>query len=159
MRITTALVTAILLLLAAPQLRAADDPKLPALKAADDERVAAMTGADRARMQAVFSDDLRYAHSSGGVDTKASLTDAIVGGKTKYVSFDYQERNFTFPAPGVALMTGKANVKVVGATGENVLVLSFLAVWREEQGKWRFLAWQSARMNPPAAAATPAPAK
>ena len=155
MRTTTKLFVATLLLLTTA-VRAADDANLPALKAADDERVAAMTGADRAGLTAVFSDDLRYAHSSGGVDTKKSLTDAITSGKTKYVSFEYQERNFTFPAPGVALMTGKANVKVVGANGENVLVLSFLAVWREEQGKWRFLAWQSARMNPPA---TPAPAK
>jgi hypothetical protein len=157
MRITTSLFVATLLLLT-PGVRAADDAKIAALKAADDERVAAMTGADRARLAAILSDDLRYAHSSGGVDTKASLTDAIVGGKTKYASFDYQERNFTFPVPGVALMSGKANVKVIGASGENLLALSFLAVWREEQGKWRFLAWQSARM-PAAAPVTPAPAK
>jgi len=25
-------------------------------------------------------------------------------------------------------------------------VLSFLAVWREENGKWRFLAWQSCKL-------------
>jgi hypothetical protein len=29
-------------------------------------------------------------------------------------------------------------------------VLSFLAFWREEKGRWRFLAWQSCKL--PAAA-------
>ena len=27
-------------------------------------------------------------------------------------------------------------------------VLSFLAVWREEKGQWRFLAWQSCKLPP-----------
>src|SRR5205085_8017864 len=119
-------------------------------------RVAATLAADRARLTAILSDDLRYAHSSGGVDTKASLVDAIASGKMKYQTIDYEQREFTFPAPGIALMTGRAKFKVAGATGVNDMTLAFLAVWREENGKWRFLAWQSCRVPPPA---TPAPAK
>jgi hypothetical protein len=137
----------------------ADDPKLAAVRAADDERCAAMVAGDRARMGAIFSDELRYSHSSGGVDTKASLGEAIASGKLKYVSFDYEARDFTFPAPGVALMTGRAKVTTRSEKGENPMTLAFLAVWREEGGKWRFLAWQSARMNPPAAVPGATPGK
>jgi len=126
-------------------LHAADDA---ALVAADKARVAATIAADRAGLEAILSDDLRYAHSSGKVDTKASLIESITSGQTKYTGIDYEERTFTYPAPGIALMTGKANVKV----GTNDLVLSFLAVWREEKGTWRFLAWQSCKLTPPAAA-------
>ena len=32
--------------------------------------------------------------------------------------------------------------------------LNFLAVWREEGGKWRFLAWQSCKNPAPAAPAS-----
>ena len=32
----------------------------------------------------------------------------------------------------------------------NALDLNFLTVWREEGGKWRFLAWKSCKNPPPA---------
>lgn len=133
-------------------LHAADDSRLPALQAADDERVAATLAGDRARLTAIYSDDLHYSHSSGAVDTKASYIDALTGGRLKYVSWEYLERNFSFPAPGVALMTGKAHVKVGKVESPTEMVLAFLGVWREEQGKWHFVAWQSGKL-PDAAAA------
>jgi hypothetical protein len=126
------------------------NPKLAAVQTADKARVAAMQSGDRDKLGAIFSDDLRYAHSSGVVDTKATFIDILATGKTKYVGYDYEEQSFTFPAPGIALMTGRAHVKAVTATGEMDSVLSFLAVWREENGQWRFLAWQSCKV-PPAA--------
>jgi ketosteroid isomerase-like protein len=155
MRTTLSRIVALVLLIATTSAQAADDPRLAAVRAADDEKVAAILAADRARLDAIFSDDLRYAHSSGGVDTKASYVDAVASGRTKYVVYEYQERNFTLAAPGVALMTGKIHAKstnAAGATNDNVL--GFLAVWREENGKWRFLAWQSCKLAP----AAPAPA-
>lgn len=128
---------------------AVDDSHLAAMKAADEKRVAAMKTPDRERLNAIFSDELRYAHSTGTLDTKASFIDVLVAGKTKYVDYVYEERNFTFPAPGIALMTGRARVKVSTATGEAENRLSFLSVWREEKGQWRFLAWQSCKIPPP----------
>lgn len=121
-----------------------------ALKAVDDARVAAFTKADRATLQEIFSDELSYAHSTGVLDSKAAFLDLIASGKTKYLAYEYVDRKFTFPAPGIALMTGKARVKAETATGQMDSTLSFLAVWREEGGKWKFLAWQSARLPAPA---------
>jgi hypothetical protein len=140
-------------LLTFASLHAADDPRLSRVAAADDERVAAMIAADRARLDAIFSDDLHYAHSSGTVDTKASLAETIVSGRTKYEVIKFETRNFTFPAPGIALMSGRAQVKVANAKGGMDAALSFLAVWREEKGRWRFLAWQSCKLPAPEPAA------
>ena len=126
----------------------ADDAQLAAITAADDARVAAMKSPDKDKLTAVFSDDLRYAHSTGSVDTKAAIIDILVQGKTKYVGYDYEERQFTFPAPGIALMTGRTHIKAVSAQGEMDSVLSYLAVWRLEEGEWRFLAWQSCKLPP-----------
>jgi hypothetical protein len=117
-----------------------------ALVAADDARITAMRNPDRAALEAAFSDELRYAHSNGIVDTKASFLEILTTGKTKYLGYDHVERGFTFPAPGIALMTGKARIRAESAKGKMDSVLSYLAVWRVEDGKWRFLAWQSCRL-------------
>ena len=140
-------------LFAFSSLHAADDPRTARLAALDDQRVAAMIGADRARLDSLLSAELHYAHSTGVVDTKASLTDTLLGGKIKYESVSYEKRDFTFPAPRVALMTGRVRIKASTATGVMDSVLSYLAVWREEDGQWKFLAWQSCKL-PPAEAAS-----
>jgi hypothetical protein len=141
------------LALGAP-LRAADEALTTRLAAVDDARVAATRAADHDKLVALLSDELRYAHSSGNVDTKTSLIESLTSGHLKYAGFDYEERKFTFPAPTIALMTGRAHIKAETATGTTDAVLGFLAVYREEQGQWRFLAWQSCKLPAPA----PAPA-
>jgi len=140
------LLTALLLALGFNRTQAAVDSPSATLCAADDERVAAIIAADRARLTAIFSDDLRYAHSTGAVDDKASYIDSLVSGRTKYVVYDYQERKFTFPSPGIALMVGRVHIQSTSSGSVSDGVLSILAVWREEQGQWRFLAWQSCKL-------------
>lgn len=127
----------------------AEEAPLAAVKAADDARLAAMKSPDRDKLSAIFSDELRYAHSSGVVDTKTSFIEVLLKGTTKYQAVDYVERQFTFPAPGIALMTGSAKFKIGLETGAIEPTLAFLAVWRLENGKWRFLAWQSCKLAPP----------
>jgi len=127
---------------------AEDHPSLAAVQVADKARVAAMQSGDRAKLDGIFSDELRYAHSNGVVDTKASFIDILSAGKTKYVGYYYEEQTFTFPTPGIALMTGRAHVKAESEGKSMDAVLSFLAVWREEKGQWRFLAWQSCKLPP-----------
>ena len=130
------------------QVFAEDNPQLAVLKAADKARVAAMQSGNHAKLDGIFSDELRYAHSNGVVDTKTSFIEILSAGKTKYVGYDYEEQSFTFPAPGIALMSGRAHVKAESDGKTMDAVLSFLAVWREEKGKWRFLAWQSCKLPP-----------
>jgi hypothetical protein len=151
MRTTIALLAALLFapltsLRAAPVQGPTLEVSESALKSADKARVEAMQSGNREQLSSVFSDELRYAHSNGIVDSKASFIETLSTGKTKYTGYDYEERNFSFPAPGIALMTGRAHIKAEAAGALMDSVLSFLAVWREEQGQWRFLAWQSCRI-------------
>ena len=126
------------------------DRVIAAATAADNERLAATKAGDKTRLDAIFSDGLHYAHSSGKIDTKASYMASLVTRATVYESFDYQERKFTVLAPGIAQMTGRVLIKATnnGARSDNDL--NFLAIWREENGRWRFLAWQSCKNLPPA---------
>jgi hypothetical protein len=146
----------LILLLTASILNAADDRNLEALKAADDERITATLTADSTRLLNVLSHELRYAHSTGAVDSQASLIESLTSGRIRYESFRYEDRAFEILSQGIALMTGRAHVKVRTPEGPIENHLSFLAVWREESGKWRFRAWQSCKMPTPPVA-SPAP--
>ena len=129
-------------------LSASTDPELAAAARADDARVAATIAADRGRLGSIFSDDLVYTHSSGHVDNKASYLESITSGRLRYLSIEYERRTFTSAAPGIALMAGRCHIKSSekGKPADNYL--AFLAVWRIEDGAWRFLAWQSCHLPP-----------
>jgi len=140
----------LLLALSAGRLPAAEDALIAAVRAADDERIAAMLAADSAGLAAILSDQLHYAHSSGFIDTKASFIESLAGRHVVYESAEYVQRDFIPAGSGVMLMKGRARFKAVRGAERNLLDLNFLAVWREEGGRWRFLAWQSSRNPPPA---------
>jgi hypothetical protein len=127
-------------------LRAAINPEAK-WKLADDLRVAAMISGDKAKLDAAFSDELRYVHSSGKLDTKASFIEALASGKSKYNAMTYETRNFREVAPGLVLMDGRVRVKLGAKEPFTELYLGFLAVYRMEKGAWKFLAWQSCKLD------------
>lgn len=130
----------------------ADEPdNLAAVRATDDERIAATIAADPARLDAVFSDQLHYAHSNGVIDGKAAYIESLTSRRSVYESVEYVQRDFMPAGPGVVLMKGRALIRAGSTAQRNLLDLNFLAVWRKEGNRWRFLAWQSSR-NPAAAA-------
>ncbi len=79
-------------------------------------------------------------------DTKQSFIEVLTSGKTKYIDMTYEKRDFTFPASTVALMSGRVHVKVEAGANKLDSVLSYMAVWRLENGSWKFLAWQSCKV-------------
>lgn len=136
-------------LIGAPAAHGDEDPRVAAVLTADDARIAAMTSADPAALAPLLSPDLRYSHSNGTVDTKDSLL-ALIGGKaTRYVAYRPVERGVRFATPDIALEHGRAEVVLEKNGTRTEATFLFLAVWRLEEGSWRFLEWQSAR--PPAA--------
>ena len=50
-------------------------------------------------------------------------------------------------------MSGRLLIHTTSAKGKSVNDVNFLAVWREESGRWRLLDWQAAK-NPAPVAAT-----
>jgi hypothetical protein len=124
---------------------------IAAVTAADDARCAATKAGDRARLAASYSDDLHYAHSSGKIDTKASQLDGVINGANAYENFEYKDRTFVPAGPGIVLMKGRVLVHMKQkSTGQKTVNdINYLAVWREENGQWRFLAWQACKNLPP----------
>lgn len=148
----TALRLFFLLALFSTAARAADDAIIAAVRAADDARMAATQAANARRLGEIFSDELHYAHSSGRIDNKASQIALITSGTTQYQEFQHRERTYTVAGPGVVLSKGRVIIRMASKTGGAFTNdLNYLAVWRNENGTWRFLAWQSCK-NPDATA-------
>jgi hypothetical protein len=112
-----------------------------------------MKAADPEALAPLLSSELRYSHSNGAVDTKSSLLELIGGKATRYISYRLVERGVRFAAPEIALEHGRAELVLEKDGKQTEATFLFLAVWRLEDGSWRFLEWQSAR--PPSAGAAP----
>jgi len=124
-----------------------DNPSLKELADADDARIAATITGDKDALGRIFSDDLHYAHATGVVDDKASLIARVASGTTKYLGITYVRRDFTFPAAGIALMSGHVRIRSENPPKEpSDDMISFLAVWERAADGWRFRAWQASRL-------------
>jgi hypothetical protein len=125
-------------LILASALAHSDDALQTALTAADDARVTAMLSPDRAVLETILSEELRYAHSNGAIDTKASLLKSLVSGKTKYLGYKHLDRKFSFPTADVALMNGRAEFQVEMEKGTIQAVLGSdtlqYGVWKAASG-------------------------
>jgi len=118
------------------------------VRAADDARLAATIAADRAALEEIFAEVLHYAHSNGHLDSKASLIADLTSGRIAYRGVRHLRRDFLLATDDVVLVTGRA-VFAVESNGQALsLDLNYLAVWRRDAGRWRFLAWQSSRPPP-----------
>jgi hypothetical protein len=120
-----------------------------ALEALEIKRFKATTDNDLSTLSSLLAEDLVYTHSNGNNDTKAAYLEALRSGKTRYLTIAPEGMNVRILGD-TALISGKAKV-VVESNGQKLdLYLSYLDVWVRRGGQWQMIAWQSARLQPPA---------
>lgn len=125
-----------------------------AVRQADAMRCAAMMRGDGPALAALLSDELRFVHSDGRIESKADYVRNLLAGDTAYAEVRTAELQTREPAPGVVVLFGAQEMrKRLGPTWSDVK-LRFMAVWRLEDGRWRMFAWQS--MRPAGSSAVPA---
>lgn len=141
----------LLALVSLTPLRAAPADDFAAVQRADQARIAAILAGDTAALSPFLSEDLHYAHSDGRVQTKPQFLAAVGGNRIRYLTFEPHDVHLQAIAPGAVAMNGRARL-VAEAGGQRVqFTLRFLAVWREEAGQWRLLAYQSSQLQEAAA--------
>lgn len=119
------------------------DAKLLAeLNAADDRRAAATIAKDRAALEAMFSPDLRYVHSSGTDEDRATYIERACTGWYDYRKLTSLRREWRVIGD-VALCNGDVAIDVVAKGNPKVFTSRFLQVWRREGGAWKLVALQS----------------
>lgn len=117
----------------------------PALEA-DKLRRAAMISADIEKISTLVADELVYTHSSGKVDDKKSLLDAIRSGSLDYEKIE--PRNTVVRAKGgTVVVTGLVSIAVKAPDGLKAFDARFTAVhMRNKEGNWQLMAWQTTRL-------------
>ena len=112
---------------------------------ADEARLAAMMAGDGAALGRLMSEELAFVHSDGRIESKADYVKNLLAGDTAYADAKTSGVRTMVPAPGVVILIGAQDMrKRLGPTWSEVK-LRFMAVWRNEGGTWRMLAWQSMR--------------
>ena len=111
----------------------------------DKKRMQAMARKDVATLQSVLADDLIYTHSSARLDTKRSLIDAMVSGKTVYTAVEPSEVK-AHDLGDTVVLTGVAQIKVTANGTPNAFGVRFTDVYARRDGRWQMVTWQSTRL-------------
>ncbi|MBL9188127.1 MAG: nuclear transport factor 2 family protein [Opitutaceae bacterium] len=144
MKTTRCLFVFLLSLLATSALYAALPPVIAAAQA-DQARVKAMMAGDATALANLMSDQLRFAHSDGRVESKADYVKNLLAGDTAYADVKLSELETKQIAPDVVYVLGAQQMRKRLGPDWSEVKLRYLAVWRNEGGTWRLVAWQSAR--------------
>jgi len=111
-----------------------------AVLAAEDRRYQAMQDGDLATLDELCAEELSYAHSSGGRDTKREYLDGVGSGQFVYHRVDHPvERVEVYGDTAVVIGRMIAELDVRGTPRR--LDNYALAVWTRTSGAWQLVAY------------------
>ena len=119
------------------------DQRLRAVRAAEEARIAAIRTNDSAAIARILDDQFIYINARGKIYDKDSYLGAVRSRALTY-SPDLELTETDFRVDGdvviiVGLMLGHARIE----REQDVYHHRNMRVWRERQGEWKLLAWQS----------------
>ena len=101
---------------------------------------------DTAGLSRIFSDDLKYVHATGVVETKQALLSAIESRAAVYESIDSEDVDVrVIGDAAVVTSSNRLQVKIGGQ--ELKLQARFLRVYLKEKGSWRLTYHQGTRIT------------
>ena len=103
----------------------------------------ATIAADKSALEKLTANELSYGHSSGRLETKAQFIEALTSGKSGFSSIELSDQT-------INIVDNTALVRHVftGASRResSTLKLSILTVWLQQQGQWKLVARQAAKL-------------
>lgn len=113
----------------------------------ENRRYAAMLAVDLDALDGLLHDDLIYAHSTGGMDTKDVYLAALRDQVTVYKRVDRDDQTVRVTGD-VGLVFNRIRIDAHHKGVDLHLDNRMLAVWTREDGIWRLLAIQSGAVPP-----------
>jgi hypothetical protein len=105
----------------------------------------AMIDPDKATLDKLTLDELTYGHSSGLIQNKSEFEEALLSGKSDFVSIDLSQQ--TIMVVGNAAWVRHTLTAVTNDGGNaGTTHLSVLLVWMKQKGQWRLLARQAVKL-------------
>ena len=99
--------------------------------------------ADKSTLDKLTANELSYGHSSGRLETKAQFIESLTSGKSGFSAIELSDQTIT-------IVDQTAFVRHVfnGASRRESanLKLSILTVWLQQQGQWKLVARQAAKL-------------
>lgn len=110
--------------------------------ALEEQRRQAMLAADTAGLAALLAPDLRYVHSSGGVETRASLLGQLREGRLRYRRLALEHLAVSRVADA-ATVSGEMRAEVQRGDALRQVQSCYLAVWLRRGMVWQLVAFQA----------------
>ena len=114
----------------------------------EKDRFKAMINKDSTFLDKILASDLLYIHSNGVQDSKETLIRNIMNDNMDYIAIELTQADVRTYSQTIWIH-GAAKVKVrMGKDNPEVeLSIRYLDVYKREDGEWKLVAWQSARLN------------
>ena len=112
------------------------------VKLIENNRIKALAQNDLKTLEDIFSENLRYTHSTGIVDSKAKFLDALRTGRVRYLDWQHDELN-AHVYGNAAVLTGRSRMTVRADNLQQNFQLFFTNVYVRENGEWRMVAGQT----------------
>lgn len=111
------------------------------IRSLEDQRYQAVLDQDYERFEALCHARLVYSHSGGNRDSLESYISKLRSGSLRYHRIDRSVEDVLIVG-GTALVVGHMNAELSVEGHEKTLNNSSLAVWVNELGDWKFIAYQ-----------------
>jgi len=100
---------------------------------------------DTVALSRLLTDDLRYVHSNGAIDTKQTLVSAIASGALVYESIDSEDVEVRIIG-SAAVLTSTTRLRIKSRGDEHDFQARFLRVYVRDDGAWRLAFHQGAKI-------------
>ena len=107
--------------------------------------VKAMETGDRTTLEKLSSDYLSYGHSGGHVENKAEFVEAIASGTSDFLTIDISKQSIDITGKN-AIVRHQLDAKTMDKGKPGEAHLNVLYVFRKENGEWKMLARQAAKI-------------
>jgi hypothetical protein len=105
----------------------------------------AMIDANKKVLENIAADNLTYGHSSGLVEDKAAFVDALVSGRSDFVTITLSEQSILVTG-NTATVRHKHTGDVVNSGTPGKVNISVLLVWIKVKNDWKLLARQAVKI-------------
>jgi len=123
----------------------AQDKGSAAVAAAVESLRKAMIDPDKTALDKLTAEELSYGHSNGAVQDKAAFIEALISGKSDFVTIGLTEQTIK--------MSGNTAIvrHILSATNNDggkpgTVKLSVLLIWQQQKGAWKLLARQAVKL-------------
>ncbi len=108
----------------------------------------AMVDPDKSILEKLTSEGLSYGHSSGKIEDKTAFVDALVSGRSDFVSIELTEQTIKI-VNNTAIVRHQLNGITSDGGKPGSVKLSVLLIWQKQGKEWKLLARQAVKILTP----------